>query len=180
MRQWLYAVKSTRNLHLKPISANRSGMILSTNFSLATEAKTVAFGAMLGQTLARHDVITLAGPLGAGKTTLARALIQAASGEAEVPSPTFGLLQTYQATDFTIYHFDLYRIEDKNEVWELGFEEALEDGATLIEWPERAAAHIPRQALHIRLSGTGKARHAYLSFDASWSRRIETLGMPGQ
>jgi len=145
---------------------------------LSTEAETIALGTKLGQILKAGDVITIAGPLGAGKTCLARAIIEAATTETDVTSPTFGLVQTYNAPKFMLYHFDLYRIKQVDEIWELGFEDALEEGTTLIEWPDRAAVHIPATALRIRLSVNGETRHAYLSYEPDWSDRLNTIISP--
>lgn len=136
----------------------------------------------LGTALARHvrvgDVIALHGDLGAGKTELARAIIRAATGDDEliVPSPTFTLVETYDTSRGTIWHFDLYRIDRPDQVWELGLEEALADGVTLIEWPQRLADMVPAQRLDLTLHiADGDARRATLSADATWAGRIEAL-----
>jgi tRNA threonylcarbamoyl adenosine modification protein YjeE len=97
------------------------------------------------------DLITLSGELGTGKTTLARALITASLGsrDAEVPSPTFSLHQTYATPRLTIAHFDFYRLSNVEEARELGFEEALADGAAIVEWPERASTLLPPNRFEI-------------------------------
>src|SRR4051812_13695997 len=106
--------------------------------TLASEHDTAALGAALAAEARPGDVIALVGPLGAGKTTLARGFIQKRAGaDEEVVSPTFTLVQTYEAPDAVIWHFDLYRLNDPEEALELGFEEALAAGISLIEWPER-------------------------------------------
>jgi tRNA threonylcarbamoyladenosine biosynthesis protein TsaE len=145
---------------------------------LPDDAATAALGARLAQTVRPGDVIALYGDLGAGKTTLARGLIRALMGPAtEAPSPTFTLVQTYQAPHFPIWHFDLYRLEDPGEARELGIEEAV-DGLALIEWPERLGRDLPIARLEVRLSfgaperiGTG--RNARLEDLDDWSRRID-------
>lgn len=98
------------------------------------------------------DVLLLRGELGAGKSIFARALIQSLCGEKTiVPSPTFTLVQTYEAPEFTLWHFDLYRLNAVEEVYELGIEEALQRGVCLIEWPDRLGAHLPKTYREIEL-----------------------------
>ena len=118
---------------------------------LADEVATAAFGAALAHRARPGDVLTLAGPLGAGKTSLARAFIAALGVRDEVPSPTFALVQTYEAASGMVWHFDLYRLASADEVHELGLDEALVDGIVLIEWPERLGALLPRERLDIAL-----------------------------
>lgn len=106
----------------------------------------------LAQTLKPCDVILLKGELGAGKSTFARALIQALCGaHTEVPSPTFTLLQTYETPKFVLWHFDLYRLNHPEEIYELGIEEAYAAGVSLIEWPERLGSFLPHEYLEIEL-----------------------------
>lgn len=144
--------------------------------TLASEHDTLALGAALAAEARRGDVIALVGPLGAGKTTLARGFIQKlCGGDEEVVSPTFTLVQTYDAPKASIWHFDLYRLEDPTEALELGFEEALSAGISLIEWPERLGAHLPSTCLTVTLSMAGDARHAKLSGDAAWTERIANV-----
>lgn len=105
---------------------------------LRTEADTLRFGAELGAQLKAGDVVYLAGDLGAGKSTLARGLIRSlTSPDQEVPSPTFTLVQTYEGRDFDIAHFDLYRLETPEDIYETGLFDMTEDHLCLIEWPER-------------------------------------------
>ena len=97
-----------------------------------------------------RDVVGLQGDLGAGKTTLARAILRAAAGDPGliVPSPTFTLVEVYDTPRGSFWHFDLYRLETPEQVFELGWEEALADGIALVEWPERLGALLPR-ASHV-------------------------------
>jgi tRNA threonylcarbamoyladenosine biosynthesis protein TsaE len=140
---------------------------------LADDDATAALGARIGAVARAGDVVALHGDLGAGKTTLARALIRHLVGaETEAPSPTFTLVQTYSAPDFPIWHFDLYRLEHPGEARELGLEEAV-DGLALIEWPERLGAYLPAQRLEVQLSYDGAGRIARLVDFDDWSARID-------
>ncbi|MEM9170086.1 MAG: tRNA (adenosine(37)-N6)-threonylcarbamoyltransferase complex ATPase subunit type 1 TsaE [Pseudomonadota bacterium] len=120
-------------------------------FRLLDPAATAAVGAALFALVERGDAVCLTGPLGAGKTTLARGLLQAALGGVDVPSPTFTLVEVYETPAFPIAHFDLYRLEDPEEIDELGLDEALESGVCRIEWPERAAGRLPRALIVVAL-----------------------------
>lgn len=146
---------------------------------LANEAETAALGDRLGGIVRAGDVIALSGDLGAGKSTLARALIQALAGAAtDVPSPTFTLVQTYDTPGLAVWHFDLYRLEDPGEARELGLEEAV-DGLALIEWPERLGRDLPRARLEVRLSFAGDGRIARLVDFDDWSSRLDGDWRPG-
>ncbi len=105
-----------------------------------SEKETISIAETLADKIEGGDILLLEGPLGAGKSVFARALIRAlcANPALEVPSPTFTLVQLYDTKDKgPLYHFDLYRIEDTEELYELGWEEALSEGILLIEWPNR-------------------------------------------
>lgn len=139
---------------------------------------TIRLGAALAHVMRIGDVIALHGDLGVGKTELARAVIRAAAGDPEliVPSPTFTLAEIYDTPDGAIWHFDLYRIDTPEQVWELGFEEALAEGIALIEWPERLGALLPARRLDLTLEITGAdARRAALAGDSTWDDRIDAL-----
>lgn len=99
------------------------------------------------------DVVCLRGVLGAGKSVFARALIRAACGvpAMPVPSPTFTLVQIYDAPGGAVWHFDLYRIADPEEIDELGWEDALAEGIALVEWPERLDGRLPPDRLEIAI-----------------------------
>ncbi|MBZ9769494.1 tRNA (adenosine(37)-N6)-threonylcarbamoyltransferase complex ATPase subunit type 1 TsaE [Mesorhizobium sp. CA6] len=131
---------------------------------LADEAATARLGEDLAMALRAGDAIALKGDLGAGKSTLARALIRALADDAnlEVPSPTFTLVQSYE-TRVPVHHFDLYRLSAPDELDELGLDDALSQGAALIEWPERAADRLPETALWVDLAEQGEGRVARLS-----------------
>lgn len=111
--------------------------------------------AQLGFSVAKRlragEAVCLWGPLGAGKSTLARGLVRTlTSQDEEVPSPTFTLVQLYEG-DLAVAHFDLYRLKRPEEAFELGLDEALEDGAAVIEWPERLEGALPADRLDIEI-----------------------------
>lgn len=127
---------------------------------LADAAATEALGAALAGHLQVGDVVCLSGDLGAGKTTLARGLIRAWQGGAvEAPSPTFTLVQTYDGPKGPLWHFDLYRLKEPDDVFELGFEEGLETALCVIEWPQRLGPLLPRDRIDIALTIVDHARH---------------------
>ena len=124
------------------------------------------------------DIVALRGPLGAGKTTLARHIIQTLGWtDSEIPSPTFTLAQLYDLPNFTLWHFDLYRLDNPEDAFELGIEDAFATGVSLIEWPERFGDYLPVRRLDVRLSFKAKddARHVELCGDPSWADRLEPL-----
>ena len=113
---------------------------------LPNEQATEALGATLAQRLKPGDVVGLKGDLGAGKTTLARAIIRAAAADPDliVPSPTFTLVEVYDTPRGSFWHFDLYRLDDPQQVYELGWEEARAEGIVLLEWPDRLGPLLPK------------------------------------
>ena len=144
---------------------------------LADEAATAALGARLAAGARPRDVLLLHGDLGMGKTALARGFVRAVAPETdEVPSPTFTLVQTYPGDRGTIWHFDLYRLKQPDEIWELGFEDALVDGILLIEWPDRLGGLAPRDRLDLTLlpGDTPESRYATLvqAGKSTWLDRI--------
>ena len=150
----------------RPVSAPR----FSLELTLADAAQTAALGARIAAALAPGDAVALEGDLGAGKTTLARAILAALGLAEDVPSPTFTLVQRYETARLPVSHFDLYRVEDESEMEELGLDEALSDGAALIEWPERAGSWLPADALHVQLAIAGEtARRVRLSGPSKWA-----------
>ncbi len=139
---------------------------------LPTPAAAEVLGAAAGRVLRSGEAICLWGPLGAGKTTLARGLIRSlTTPDEEVPSPTFTLVQTYDGPDFALSHFDLYRIIRPEEIFELGLEEALDQGAAIIEWPERLEGRLPPDRLDIVLTIEGDGRRARLRPHGAWEGR---------
>jgi tRNA threonylcarbamoyladenosine biosynthesis protein TsaE len=143
---------------------------------LPDETATVRLGRRLAGVARPGDVFALAGDLGSGKTTLARAFIRALAGaDEDVPSPTFTLAQSYDYDGGIIWHFDLYRLDRAEDALELGIEEAFTEGISLIEWPDRLGPWLPAGRLTVTLSaGAGPtARRAELSGGDDWRDRLE-------
>ena len=131
---------------------------------LPDEAATVLLGDDLAAALRPGDAVALHGDLGAGKTSLARAILRALAGDRalEVPSPTFTLVQHYDGR-CPASHFDLYRLAAPDELDELGFDEALAGGVALVEWPERAGDRLPPDATHVHMAEQGGGRFARIT-----------------
>ena len=142
---------------------------------LRSEDETAAVGAALAGAARAGDVITLSGPLGVGKTALARGFIEALGHEGEVPSPSFAIVQPYDELDPPVWHVDLYRIERPSEMEELGLDSAA-DAVLLIEWPERAPAALWPEALVLSLEFGPDGERILTakvppSWDGRWPRR---------
>ena len=148
---------------------------------LDDHAATERFARVLVDELRAGDLVTLSGGLGAGKTTLARALIRllADDPDLEVPSPTFTLMQTYEGTAGAIVHADFYRLGGGQELVELGWDDATETAITLVEWPERADDALKAERLHIELEfapgAGGRGRVATLTGSGAFSTRLRRL-----
>lgn len=141
--------------------------------ALADGAATEAFGRALAALLQPGDVIALSGPLGAGKTMLARGVLRGLGFTGDVASPSFPIVLAYDPPDtrLPVWHVDLYRIEDPAEIDELGLEEARADSALLIEWPERLPALWP-ESLHLSLSDAPSGGRALTaSVPPAWASR---------
>ncbi|TNM60612.1 tRNA (adenosine(37)-N6)-threonylcarbamoyltransferase complex ATPase subunit type 1 TsaE [Aliirhizobium smilacinae] len=140
---------------------------------LTDERHTQEFGEDLALALKAGDCVALSGDLGAGKSTLARALIRAMADDADldVPSPTFTLVQLYE-TRIPIAHFDLYRLGDSSELDELGFDEALSSGICLVEWPEMAGKLLPYDRIILKLEHEGAGRRVKITAPAPALSRI--------
>ncbi len=128
-------------------------------FHSCSEPETIAFAARIAKTLKSGDVVLLSGDLGAGKSVFARAVIRVLSGNPalDVPSPTYTLVQVYETPVGPVWHFDLYRLKSPDEVFELGWDDALADGIVLVEWPERLGGTIrlPKSCFYIQIAGDG-------------------------
>ena len=134
---------------------------------------TAAVGRALAGVLRIGDAVALSGDLGAGKTTFARGLIGALGFAGEVPSPTFPIVIPYAPPELRIpvWHVDLYRIEDAQEIEELGLDEARADSALLIEWPERMGALLWPDALKLLIERDGDRRRLTWALPAAWEGR---------
>ena len=153
-----------------PPSYNRFVAGFETIVTLDDETVTAELGARIAAMLRQGDVVALSGELGAGKTALARAILRALGVTGHVPSPTFTLVQAYETPGLLVHHFDLYRIEDEHELHELGLDDAKEEGAVLIEWPDRG---MPRawqgDALAVTLASVNEtARAAKIAGPVRW------------
>ncbi|MBO1906760.1 tRNA (adenosine(37)-N6)-threonylcarbamoyltransferase complex ATPase subunit type 1 TsaE [Microvirga sp. 3-52] len=142
---------------------------------------TERFARILAEELKPGDLVTLSGGLGAGKTTLARALVRTLVGdpELEVPSPTFTLMQVYDGPRCPIVHADFYRLSGGYELVELGWDEMTENAIALVEWPERAEEALKPEHLDIRLDfapgSQGKGRLAMLTGTGAFASRLQRM-----
>ncbi|NQW09726.1 MAG: tRNA (adenosine(37)-N6)-threonylcarbamoyltransferase complex ATPase subunit type 1 TsaE [Alphaproteobacteria bacterium] len=124
------------------------------------------------------EAVLLSGPLGVGKTAFARAFVRAWLGDpvADVPSPTFTLVQPYDGPRESVWHLDLYRLVDPEELLELGIEQALAEAVLLVEWPDRLGPWVPADRLDLVLAvwqtGTEEARTARLEGRGAWAERL--------
>jgi tRNA threonylcarbamoyladenosine biosynthesis protein TsaE len=140
---------------------------------------TAELGARLSRYLRPGDTILLDGPIGAGKSHMARALISALLAEEgrreDIPSPTFTLVQTYETARGQVFHTALYRLTDPEDVMELGLDTAFEDAMCLVEWPDRLGPDTPTNALRICIATEGEGRIATLEGGARWQSPIAQL-----
>ncbi|MBB3235885.1 tRNA (adenosine(37)-N6)-threonylcarbamoyltransferase complex ATPase subunit type 1 TsaE [Phyllobacterium endophyticum] len=147
----------------------------ATIIHLATPEDTVRLGQDLGLALRKGDLVLLSGDLGAGKSTLARGLIRTIADDRdyEVPSPTFTIVQSYPDLRLPISHVDLYRLSSADEVDELGLDEALMEGAVVVEWPERAEGALARPSLSVALVSDGEGRKALIDGETAALARLQ-------
>lgn len=139
---------------------------------LKDEAATLAFGRKLARSLRAGDVVTFQGSLSAGKTTLVRGLLAELGHQGEVPSPSFAIVQPYEALQPPVWHVDLYRIENYTDLEELGLDDIRQDGVLLVEWPENAGPDVWPEALALSLSvGKDGARTLTAKVSAPWEDR---------
>jgi tRNA threonylcarbamoyladenosine biosynthesis protein TsaE len=161
-------------LYATPVRVQIGDMPEPVIIDLPDLAATEALAERLASVARAGDCILLEGPLGAGKTALARAFLRAAAGDPamEVPSPSFTLVQIYDTNIGPVFHYDLWRLDGPNSLVELDWEDAL-DGIVLVEWPDRLGSLRPAEALTITLRlGDGEAREATLT---GWEERIGAL-----
>ena len=151
------------------------------SFLLPTMGETTKLGHVLAESITAGDTVLLSGEVGAGKTALARAYIQARLEEIgaveDVPSPTFTLVQVYDLADTQIWHADLYRLTSVDELYELGLDQAFEEAICLIEWPERLGSLRPANALSLHLETIDDdTRRVSLEWsDSKWDSVIALL-----
>ena len=148
--------------------------------TLADLAATKRLGLFLAERLTVGDVLALKGELGAGKSELARAIIQQiCPKETDIPSPTFNLVQAYESdSKVPLWHFDLYRLAEPDDVFELGIEEAFIEAICLIEWPERLAGYLPGRTLTIEIDYDASAngsRWVTLRGNPAWQNRLSDM-----
>lgn len=145
-------------------------------FITYSEQQTAYIAGQVASIAQRGDVFALYGTLGMGKSVFARAFIQELTHASEVPSPTFTLVQSYPFNDLEIHHFDLYRLRSPEEVFELGFEDLLYSGISLIEWPEKAGSYLPRGIFKITISADNDKRIISIETDeADKQQRLEQI-----
>lgn len=157
---------------------------MSKTVAVSDQNGTEALAATLASTAKAGDVILMHGTLGMGKSAFCRAFVRAVANNPheEVPSPTFTLVQIYELDPLPVWHFDLYRLSDPEEVHELDIEDAFADAISLIEWPDRLEYLTPENRLdiHIELGPNPDARVFVLEpHGADWQTRIENLADTG-
>ena len=145
-------------------------------FLSISEDQTSQIAEKIAQIAKKGDVFALHGNLGVGKSVFARAFIKKLTHAKEVPSPTFTLVQEYEASNFSIFHFDLYRLKSPDEVFEIGFEEAVYGGVSLIEWPEKAGSWMPKDIFNVFISSIGNERSIVIdAFSDDKISRLEQI-----
>ena len=144
---------------------------------LPDEVATLALGAAIAGLLRVGDLLILSGDLGAGKTTLSRGVLRGLGHAGPVPSPTFTLVQHYETERLALAHFDLYRLAARDEIFELGFDDALHEGVVLVEWPEILGEGLPADRLAVRLGDSGTGRLAQITGFGDWAARLRALAI---
>ncbi len=173
-----------RHLANSPFAANNfimDSVTYSFQLDERNEPELCQFAEILAASLRPGDLLALSGDLGAGKTTFARAVIRALTGNPaeEIPSPTFTLVQTYETPRMPVAHFDLYRLSDPEELMELGLEDLLKSGVCLVEWPEHGGDLMPSERMSISIgdaaSGRQQFRDVYISGHGVFAERARRL-----
>lgn len=146
-------------------------------FECKNEDDTKKLASLVAKVCRKGDVFALYGTLGVGKSTFSRYFIQSLVGNIDVPSPTFTLVQTYSFDDFDIYHYDMYRLNNFEEAYELGIDEAFYNAVNLIEWPEKIKPLLPSNTWTINISTNDNSRlfEITASNDEQFSRLTEIV-----
>ena len=144
-------------------------------FVCKTEDETIRLAENFASNAKKGDVFALYGTLGMGKSVFARAFIKKLCEADDVPSPTFTLVQSYDSSKGEIYHFDLYRLKHPDEVFELGFEDMVYNGISLIEWPEKAGGWLPKDIIKINIVSHETGRVFSVCIDSD--EKIDRFGL---
>ncbi|MBR2273767.1 MAG: tRNA (adenosine(37)-N6)-threonylcarbamoyltransferase complex ATPase subunit type 1 TsaE [Alphaproteobacteria bacterium] len=151
-------------------------MIYKKKIICVNENDTLKLAERFAKLACRGDVFALFGTLGAGKSTFSRYFIKALTHALDVPSPTFTLVQIYEAPDFDIYHYDMYRLKNPEEAYELDIEEAFYNNVCLIEWPEKILPLLPKNIWKITIHVEKDSRiFSIETEDADKARKLEVL-----
>jgi tRNA threonylcarbamoyladenosine biosynthesis protein TsaE len=166
------ATRTSEGVKLQELAREPNGALV---VSLGDLDATISLGRFLAARARAGDLILLKGPLGVGKTTLARALIGAFLPGEEVPSPSFTLVQNYEAPGLDLVHYDLYRLESEADIFELGWEEAVGRALVIVEWPELLRTVLPADRLEVILSfgAEERERQAHIVPHGQWVQRLK-------
>lgn len=143
---------------------------------LPDEEATLTCGERIARVVKGGGLVCLAGELGAGKTTLCRGILRGLGHEGRVKSPTFTLVEPYEVDSLRVFHVDLYRVTDGEELEYIGIDDYFSPGAlTLVEWPENGAGWLPRHQLWLRLTRLRQGRTLTWCEDSEWGRELQSL-----
>jgi len=138
-----------------------------------SESDTIKIAEKLSEIVKISDFICLEGTLGMGKSVFARGFIQHQTDAMEVPSPTFTLVQSYEGDNYDIFHYDLYRIKNAEEIFEIGMEDMIYEGVSLVEWPSKMEAYLPNNRIEVTIDGKDDTRE--ITFELSDKNKFEQI-----